>query len=592
LIRCLVAVSVVVVSAVAGWSRSGQIVAAEFTLHEFERQQLTDVYYSEGANAGDVNGDGHPDVVYGPHWYEGPQFEKRHEIYPVKPQPREAYADNFFSWIYDVDQDGRNDVFVVGFPGTPAYVYRNPGASGFDQHWEKHEVFDWVSNESPQFVNLVGDDRPELVCTRDGFFGYASIDSDNPLQPWKFHAISDQITATRFGHGLGIGDVNGDGRMDVIHPGGWFEQPESEPERGRWRLHSEKLTDSYGGAEMYAYDVDGDGDHDMVTSQAAHEFGLAWYEQTVNAQVGNFQPHVIMGDHASQNHYGVVFSELHSVNLADMDGDGLKDIVTGKTFYSHHQQSPMWDAGAVVYWFRLTRDEQGVHWTPYRIDGEAGIGRQLSLADLNGDGLLDIIVGGMKGAHVLWHRVRKVSEQEWQQAQPKPYDGPPAPSIEGSETRRGTAVPIDEASGAVPDATEGESLASTATVSGGRLMVQPMQGFAGSQWSGQSQLFWTGGRPDDGLSIELPQAITAEALEMVFTCAPDYAVIQVELGGVPLGAPIDLYSKTVESSGVLTFAPQEGLAASRQLTVRLLGANSQAKPSFFVGLDYVRVKRP
>jgi len=96
----------------AGIARSGD----GLVLHSFKRQRLTDVYFSEGANAGDLNRDGHPDVVYGPYWFEGPGFTAKHELYPPKPQNREGYADNFFNWIYDFNGDGWNDVFVVGFP--------------------------------------------------------------------------------------------------------------------------------------------------------------------------------------------------------------------------------------------------------------------------------------------------------------------------------------------------------------------------------------------------------------------------------------------------------------------------------------------
>ena len=98
--------------------------AQDYKLHKFERQQLTNVYYSEGANAGDINGDGKPDVVYGPYWYEGPDFKTKHEIYPAKPQNREGYADNFFNWVYDFNGDGWNDVLVVGFPGKPGLRLR------------------------------------------------------------------------------------------------------------------------------------------------------------------------------------------------------------------------------------------------------------------------------------------------------------------------------------------------------------------------------------------------------------------------------------------------------------------------------------
>ena len=397
----------------------GFVAGEDKTLDTFRAQQLTDVYYSEGAAAGDLNNDGKVDFVYGPHWYEGPGFEVKHEIYPAKPQNREGYTDHFFAWVHDFDGDGWKDVFTVGFPGTPAFVYQNPGQTKTAELWKKHQVFDWVSNESPQLVQLVGDDRPELVCTRDGFFGYATIDWSRPYEPWKFTAISAQVTDKKFGHGLGIGDVNGDGKLDVIHSKGWFQQPNELSASKPWQAHTQSFSNAYGGAEMFAYDVDGDGDNDIITSIAAHDFGLAWFEQIQEGDERKFTRHDIMGSKAQDNPYALVFSELHSVNLADVDGDGLKDIITGKTYYSHHKGSPMWDAGAVVYWFKLVRGpNNGVDWVPFKAADEAGVGRQIGLFDLNQDGLLDITVGGMKGAHALFHQRSKVTEAAWLAAQP------------------------------------------------------------------------------------------------------------------------------------------------------------------------------
>ncbi len=393
--------------------------AEEHVLHQFKVVPLTDVYYSEGANVGDVDGDGVVDAVYGPYWFKGPDFSQRFKIYRPKAQPREAYADHFFCWLYDFNGDDRPDILTAGFPGTPGYVYENPGADGFDKIWTRHQVLDSVCNESPQLVDLVGDERPEFVCTHDGYFGYAAIDREEPLAAWTFHNVSERTAPRPFGHGLGVGDVNGDGRKDIVTKDGWFEQPESLGSEEQWTFHKVRFAGP-GGAEMYVYDVDGDGDGDVITSLAAHEFGLAWHEQVGEGDKIAFRPHVIMGSKPEENRYGLVFSEPHSVNLVDIDGDGLKDIVTGKTYWSHHTKSPMWDTGAVVYWFKLVRGPDGIDWIPYQAAAETGIGRQVTVADVNGDKLPDIIVGGMKGANVLLHEKQPASADEWQRAQPKP----------------------------------------------------------------------------------------------------------------------------------------------------------------------------
>ena len=394
--------------------------ADEFALQTFARQQLTDVYYSEGAAAGDLNNDGNADVVYGPHWYAGPDFSAKNELYPAVPQKREGYADNFFSWVYDFDKDGWNDILTAGFPGTPGYVYHNPGKDGLTGLWEKLLVADSVANEAPQFADITGDGVPELVCTRKGHYGFYLPDGLKPLDAWQFVSVSEKIAPDPFGHGLGVGDINSDGRLDLIATDGWLEQPAEGAVEGVWKFR--KVAFARAGADMFAYDVDGDADNDVVTALSAHDFGLAWFENTGVDAAGDttFEKHLLMGETKEDSPYGVLFTELHAVKLADMNGDGLRDIVTGKTYWSHHTQSPLWDAGAVVYWFELQRHADGTaDFVPHLADSEAGIGRGLAVEDLNNDGLLDIICGGMKGAHVLIHSAKPVSKEDFEAAQPQ-----------------------------------------------------------------------------------------------------------------------------------------------------------------------------
>lgn len=559
--------------------------AEDRRIDTFDRQRLTDVYYSEGIAAGDLNRDGKADVVYGPYWFAGPDYAEKHEIYPAKPQPTEAYADHFFAWIHDFNGDGWADVLTVGFPGKPGYVYENPGAAGLadGRHWTRHEILDKVSNESPQFTPIDGDGRPDLVCSRDGFFGYASFDPARPFGPWTFHPVSEKVAPIPFGHGLGVGDVNGDGRRDLLIKDGWFEQPAPGSAEGPWVFRPAPFA-PIGGADIHTLDVDGDGDADVITSLAAHDFGLAWYEQVREGDAIAFRQHLIMGDQPHQNRYGLVFSEPHSVILADVDGDGLPDIVTGKTYYSHHKQSPMWDAGAVVYWFRLNRTPDGVDWVPYKADGESGIGRQLVAHDLNGDGLVDLAAGGMKGAHVLIHRRETVDEATYRAAQPKVYRGEAKPAL------RGPKPALDPATGRVDGAQEGESL-TVLEASAGQAGPQAMTGFSSGRWSGGAQLFWTGAAPGGRLELEVA-APGAGDFDVIagFTLARDFGVVRLTLDGEPLGdGPLDLYHyPEVIHSGELTLARRRLAAGAHRLAVEIVGANPSALRAHRFGLDYVR----
>ncbi len=411
--------------------------AADFTVHTWKKLQLSDQFWSEGAAIGDFNHDGQTDVVSGPYWWEGPDFKARHEYYPATksfklgpvskiPIPgfegalgqNNTYSDNFFAFTHDFNKDGWDDILIYGFPGLDASWFENPkgakNAAGAE-HWTRHKVYDVVDNESPQWGDLTGDGQPEIVSNSRGTFGYAAPDWSNPAQPWTWHAVTPKGGWQRFSHGMGFGDVNGDGKADLLEASGWWEARAE----GEWTKHAANF--GRGGAQMYAYDVNGDGWNDVITSLEAHGYGLSWFEQKRDGGKISFTEHRITGKTAKENKYGVVFSQLHAVDLVDMDGDGLKDIVTGKRFWAHGAHGDADPAGAaVVYWFKLVRNSaQDVDWLPYPIDLDSGVGTQVLAADLNGDKLPDVIVGNKKGTFVHIHGLKNATEAEWQKAQPK-----------------------------------------------------------------------------------------------------------------------------------------------------------------------------
>ena len=292
---------------------------------------------------------------------------------------------------------------VIGFPDKPGYWYENPkGGTGL---WPRHELFNQVGNESPGFQDVTGDGKPELLCCARGCIGYCEADWQHPELPWTFHPITPKGPYQKFTHGLGCGDINGDGRVDIIEKDGWWEQPESCAGDPVWKKHPFHFADA--GAQMLVYDVNGDGLNDVITSLNAHGYGLAWYEQVrTNGEI-TFRQHLILNPESTPNKYGVSFTQLHSLALIDMDGDGLKDIVTGKRFWAHGKNGhdPESDGfPAVLYWFQLTRPAPGqVEFVPHLIDKESGVGTEVSCGFISNKKRPDIVVGNKKGLFVLEH---------------------------------------------------------------------------------------------------------------------------------------------------------------------------------------------
>lgn len=382
---------------------SSQVLAGDI---RWERIKLDEAFRSEGVAVADVNKDGKNDVLAGEVWYEAPNWTLHEIRTPGKFVAGVGYSESFACWAYDVNNDGWDDLVHVGFPAKAAFWYENP--QNKPGHWKEHLIWHSACNESPDFLDITGDGKPELVMGSEPErqLGYLSIPTADQLNvKWDFRAVNEpgevgKNGSHRFYHGLGAGDINSDGRTDVLIAHGWYEHPETldgEPWTFHpWNLSKNGTDPSMACADIHAYDLDLDGDNDLLLS-SAHTFGVWWFENVGSSSEPKFEYRLI--DES--------FSQTHAMELVDINGDGTKDIVTGKRFYAHNGHDPGGKDPAVMYWYEITRTEGSApQFTRHEIEAgrDTGIGTQFLCRDFDGDGLQDVILSNKKGVNVLLQR--------------------------------------------------------------------------------------------------------------------------------------------------------------------------------------------
>jgi hypothetical protein len=419
--------------------------------------------HAEGISLLDMNGDGFADLLSGAYWYENPGAGggvwKQHQFRTVG--VHNEFVSDCGEWIVDVDHDGLPDLVTTGWIANGLWWYKNPGpkATAAGEMWKAEKIADSFDTEGGAFGDINGDGKPDIALSHYNHSGVIWVDfgpEKSTAKPRVHHVGGSHED----GHGIGIADIDGDGKADILTPHGWFQQVDADNDK--WIWHGDwDLGDA--GFPILGYDVNHDGKLDLIYGQG-HGYGLYWLEQTGTPAHRTWIRHTI--DES--------FSQSHALALVDLNGDGTPELITGKRYRGHSGGDPGSYDPVVVYAYRLPGAAQiasaKAHaGTPQQtssaggsssmaiadpstdptftrialsVNGTASIGTQIITADLDHDGDMDIATAGKLGVHVLENlKINHVTKPVREQTQPLNRDWPFPGEGKEVEQEDGPAVP-------------------------------------------------------------------------------------------------------------------------------------------------------